>query len=108
MEDLFESSQNVRLDTNLYTSEDDIEKILLVPGDCGTREKVNDNNFINFIKNISSQSKYIISICTGSALLAKTGILNRKRATSNKRAFNWVIEQGKDVLWARESRCINN
>jgi putative intracellular protease/amidase len=105
---LVESSQNVRLDTNLYTSEDDIEKILLVPGDCGTREKVNDNNFINFIKNISSQSKYIISICTGSALLAKTGILNRKRATSNKRAFNWVIEQGKDVLWARESRCINN
>lgn len=105
---LVESSQNVRVDTNLYTSENDIEKILLVPGDCGTREKVNDNNFINFIKNISSQSKYIISICTGSALLAKTGILNRKRATSNKRAFNWVIEQGKDVLWARESRCINN
>lgn len=105
---LVESSQNVRVDTNLYTSEDDIEKILLVSGGCGTREKVNDNNFINSIKNIFSQSKYIISICTGSALLAKIGILNRKRATSNKRAFNWVIEQGKDVMWARESRFINN
>ena len=105
---LVESSQNVRVDTNLYTSENDIEKILLVPGGIGTREKIQDNNFINLIKNISNQSKYIISICTGSALLAKTGILNKKRATTNKRAFNWVTEQGKDVLWVRESRWVKD
>ncbi len=76
---IVESSQNVRVDTNLYTNEKNIEKILLVPGGIGTREKVDDNNFINFIENISNQSKYIISICTGSALLAKTGILNGKK-----------------------------
>ena len=105
---LVESSQNVRVDTNLYTSENDIEKILLVPGGIGTREKIQDNNFINLIKDISNQSKYIISICTGSALLAKTGILNKKRATTNKRAFNWVTEQGKDVLWVRESRWVKD
>ena len=105
---LVESSQNVRVDTNLYTSENDIEKILLVPGGIGTREKIQDNNFISLIKNISNQSKYIISICTGSALLAKTGILNKKRATTNKRAFNWVTEQGKDVLWVRESRWVKD
>jgi putative intracellular protease/amidase len=105
---LVESSQNVRVDTTLYTSENDIEKILLVPGGMGTREKIQDNNFINLIKNISNQSKYIISICTGSALLAKTGILNKKRATTNKRAFNWVTEQGKDVLWVRESRWVKD
>ncbi|MBY6988579.1 DJ-1/PfpI family protein, partial [Clostridium botulinum] len=79
---IVESSQNVRVDTNLYTNEKNIEKILLVPGGIGTREKVDDNNFINFIENISNQSKYIISICTGSALLAKTGILNGKKATT--------------------------
>ncbi len=105
---IVQSSQNVRVDTNLYKSENDIEKILLVPGGNGTREKVNDNNFVNFIKDISNQSKYIISVCTGSALLAKTGILDRKRATTNKRAFNWVIEQGKDVLWVREARWVKD
>ena len=105
---IVESSQNVRVDTNLYTSENDIEKILLVPGGIGTREKIQDNNFINLIKDISNQSKYIISICTGSALLAKTGILNKKRATTNKKAFNWVTEQGKDVLWVRESRWVKD
>jgi putative intracellular protease/amidase len=105
---LVESSQNVRVDTNLYTSENEVEKILLVPGGSGTREKVNDNNFINFIENVSNQSKYILSVCTGSALLAKTGILNKKRATTNKRSFKWVIEQGKDVLWVREARWVKD
>jgi putative intracellular protease/amidase len=105
---LVESSQNVRVDTNLYTNENEVEKILLVPGGSGTREKVNDNNFINFIENVSNQSKYILSVCTGSALLAKTAILNRKRATTNKRAFKWVIEQGKDVLWVREARWVKD
>ncbi|WP_035795095.1 DJ-1/PfpI family protein [Clostridium akagii] len=105
---IVESSQNVRVDTNLYKSENDIEKILFVPGGNGTREKVNDNNFVDFIKNISNQSKYIISVCTGSALLAKTEILDGKRATTNKRAFNWVIGQGKDVLWVREARWVKD
>lgn len=105
---IVESSQNVRVDTNLYTNENDIEKILLVPGGIGTREKVDDNNFINFIKNVSNQSKYIISICTGSALLAKTGILNGKKATTNKLAFKWVTEQGKDVLWVKESKWVKD
>lgn len=105
---LVESFQKVRVETNLYTRDDDIEKILFVPGGSGTREKVNDNNFINFIENMSKESKYIISVCTGSALLAKAGILNRKRATSNKRAFKWVTEQNEDVLWIKEARWIKD
>jgi putative intracellular protease/amidase len=105
---IIESSQKVRVDTNLYTRDDGDLKILFVPGGSGTREKVNDNNFINFIENMSKEAKYIISVCTGSALLAKAGILNRKRATSNKRAFKWVTEQSKDVLWVKEARWIKD
>jgi putative intracellular protease/amidase len=102
------SSQNVKVETNSYTNENDIDKILFVPGGAGTREKVNDNNFIKLIENMAKESKYIISVCTGSALLAKTGILNGKRATTNKRAFKWVTEQGKDVLWIKEARWVKD
>ena len=101
---IVESFQKVRVETNLYTKDDDIEKILFVPGGRGTREKVNDNNFISFIKKMSQESKYTISVCTGSALVAKTGILNGKRATTNKRAFKWVMKQNEDVLWVKEAR----
>lgn len=105
---LVESSQKVRVETNLYTKDDDTLKILFVPGGSGTREKIHDNDFINFIENISKESKYIISVCTGSALLAKAGILNGKRATTNKRAFNWVTEQNEDVLWVKEARWVKD
>jgi putative intracellular protease/amidase len=105
---LIESSQKVRIETSLYTKDDNTLKILFVPGGSGTREKANDNNFINFIENISKESKYIISVCTGSSLLAKAGILNGKRATSNKRAFKWVTEQNEDVLWVKEARWVRN
>lgn len=105
---LVESSQKVKVETNLYIRDDDILKILFVPGGSGTREKVHDNDFINFIENISKESKYIISVCTGSALLAKAGILNGKRATTNKRAFNWVTEQNEDVLWVKEARWVKD
>lgn len=105
---IVESSQNVRVDTNSYENNNNIEKILFVPGGSGTREKVNYINFIEFIKNMANESKYILSVCTGSALLAKTGILNGKRATSNKRAFNWVVEQGQQVNWIKEARWVND
>lgn len=105
---IIESSHNVRVETNLYTDENDVEKILLVPGGIGTRELVNDKDFIEFLKYIAEKSKYIMTVCTGSALLAKTGILDTKKATTNKRAFNWVTEQGKDVLWVKEARWIKD
>lgn len=102
------SSQNVRVDTSIYENKDNIGKILFVPGGSGTREKVNDVNFTEFIRNIADESKYIISVCTGSALLAKAGILNGKKATSNKKAFNWVVEQGQDVRWVKEARWVSD
>ncbi|EKQ53609.1 MULTISPECIES: DJ-1/PfpI family protein [unclassified Clostridium] len=105
---IVKSSQNVRVDTNLYTNENNIEKILFVPGGSGTREKVNEVIFTEFIRNMASESKYILSVCTGSALLAKAGILNGKRATSNKKAFKWVVEQGENVNWIKEARWIND
>jgi len=40
----------------------------------------------------------------GSALLAKTGLLDGRKATSNKRAFAWAITNGENVNWVKKSR----
>lgn len=101
------SAQNVRVDTVTYNKNNE-NNILFIPGGMGTREKINDENFINLIKNIIDESKYIMSVCTGAVLLAKTGILNGKKATTNKRAFNWVADQGKEVLWIKKARWIKD
>tara|TARA_R110002153_G_scaffold96161_2_gene230363 strand:+ start:1273 stop:1971 length:699 start_codon:yes stop_codon:yes gene_type:complete len=76
----------------------------LIPGGLGTRIEVNNDKLITSIKDISLSSTYVMTVCTGSALLAKTGLLNKRMATSNKRAFAWVATNGPDVQWDKEAR----
>jgi putative intracellular protease/amidase len=105
---IISSTQNVRVETEKYKSNEKDISILLVPGGIGTRIKVNDDEFIDFIRKLAINSKYIMSVCTGAALLSRAGVLDGKRATSNKRAFNWVTEQGKNVIWVKKSRWVND
>lgn len=70
----------------------------------GTRKEVENKALIDKIKEISNISNYVLTVCTGSALLAKTGLLENKTATSNKRAFAWVITNGVNVLWNKKAR----
>ncbi len=78
--------------------------ILLIPGGLGTRKEVDNEKLIGRIKEISLTSDYVLTVCTGSALLAKSGLLDGKQATSNKRAFSWVTSNGPNVLWDKEAR----
>lgn len=80
--------------------------IFVIPGGRGTRTLINDNNFLNVIANCASQSKYCLSICTGSALLAKAGVLNGRRATSNNKAFDWACSASDKVTWVRSARWV--
>lgn len=85
---------------------DDADKIevFLIPGGIGTRKEVDNDMLIEKIKIIAGNSNYVLTVCTGSALLARTGLLDHKIATSNKRAFSWVITNGINVLWNKTAR----
>ena len=78
--------------------------IFLIPGGYGTRIKVNNTDFITSLKQIAEASKFVLTVCTGTALLAKTGLLDNKEATSNKRAFDWVMSTGPKVIWIKKAR----
>jgi putative intracellular protease/amidase len=78
--------------------------IFLIPGGHGTRKEVSNVLLIETIRQICELSTYVFTVCTGSALLAKTGLLDDRKATSNKRAFDWVVTNGEKVNWIRQSR----
>ena len=98
-----------RQKTQIITEDIDLadkKGILVIPGGQGTRELVNDESFLNMLKVIAEESGFCLSICTGSALLAKANVLNGKSATSNKQAFEWVKSINDTVNWVQKARWV--
>lgn len=82
--------------------------IFLIPGGYGTRKEVDNTLLLDYIKDLAQLSQYVFTVCTGSSLLAKTGLLDGKKATSNKKAFDWVMTQGEGVNWIRKARWVRD
>lgn len=82
--------------------------ILLVPGGFGTRAAVSDAAWLDKLATASGAAAVTATVCTGSALLARTGRLDGRPATSNKIAWDWVLQQGPKVDWKRKARWVDD
>jgi transcriptional regulator GlxA family with amidase domain len=83
-------------------------EILVVPGGFGTRAAVANDGFLGNLAQASKRSEITTTVCTGSALLARTGLLDGRPATSNKIAWEWVVKQGPRVHWQRRARWVDD
>jgi putative intracellular protease/amidase len=82
--------------------------VLLVPGGFGTRREVLNLPFLADLKIQCEKARFVASVCTGSALLAKIGVLDGRNATSNKRAFRWAASHGPNVEWVTRARWVED
>ncbi|KAI0469966.1 class I glutamine amidotransferase-like protein [Xylariaceae sp. FL0804] len=89
------------------TCPEDVQ-VLLVPGGFGTRDEAVIGPVVQFVASIYPKLRYLLSVCTGSAALAMSGVLDGKRATSNKRSWDWATAQGPRVEWVRKARWVTD
>ena len=82
--------------------------LILVPGGIGTFPQLENAAIIDFLQRRSKLAELTMSVCSGSALLAKAGILDGRRATSNKQFFDFAASQSRQVEWVAEARWVED
>lgn len=82
--------------------------VLLIPGGLGNRllEQNNDTAVEDFTAARYLKLKYLLSVCTDAVSIANSGVLDGKKATSNKAAWKWVVTYGKEVTWVPTARWV--
>ncbi|KAK7042010.1 isonitrile hydratase [Favolaschia claudopus] len=89
------------------TINDDLDlDVLLVPGGPGIRAASGLEPLIAFIKKTYPKLQYLLTVCTGASLAARAGVLDGRRATTNKRAWELVRGFGPEVKWVAPARYV--
>jgi len=100
------SGQRIMVDCLL--SEKDDYDLILIPGGPGTPVEKPNAAINDWLIASSMKAEIIMSVCTGSALLASTGVLDGHKATTNKMEFNWGKQFGPNVDWIGKARWVED
>jgi putative intracellular protease/amidase len=82
--------------------------LLLLPGGVGTLPQLGNAAPHDFLRARSGTAEAVMSVCSGSAILAKAALLDGRRATSNKQFFSLATSQSEKVEWIEKARWVED
>ncbi|HEY2664777.1 MAG TPA: DJ-1/PfpI family protein [Candidatus Binataceae bacterium] len=80
--------------------------VMLVPGGFGTRREMNNPAMLEFVRRRSCQARLATSVCSGSILYASAGLLDGRRATTNKLFYKELTGYSPAVKWVAAARWV--
>lgn len=80
---------------------------VLLPGGYGTFEQAQNPAMLEFLRR-NANAEIVMSVCSGSGVLAAAGLLDGRRATSNKLFFDAITQASTNVNWERSARWVED
>lgn len=72
--------------------------LLIVPGGWGTRKEVKNNTLLRWIAARAAKTRLTASVCTGSSLLGRAGLLDKREATTHWRTFDFLRDAAPTAI----------
>jgi transcriptional regulator GlxA family with amidase domain len=72
--------------------------LLVVPGGWGARREIDNPRLIEWVKQQGTGAKLVTSVCTGSFLLGKAGLLTSRRATTHWMSLDRMRATFPDIV----------
>jgi transcriptional regulator GlxA family with amidase domain len=82
--------------------------LLVVPGGWGTRALLHDAETLAWIEKAAARARKVTTVCTGSLLVARTGLLRGKHATTRWGALDTLASLQAGVTVEREHRVVDD
>lgn len=76
--------------THTFDSAPEDIEVLLVPGGYGARDRASIQPLVEYVTRVYPKLRYLLTVCTGSAIVGMSGLLDGKKATTNKASWDWV------------------
>lgn len=81
---------------------------LIIPGGIGSRAVLGQDDVISWIKASARTAGKVMSVCTGSLILAKAGLLEGARATTHHEVFDELARLAPNTEIVRNERFVDN
>lgn len=102
------SSHGQRIIPDKTLSEKSDYDMLLVPGGDSALVAGQDPEMLAWLKKASSHAECVMGVCTGTILLGMAGVLDGRRATTNKMDFMQTIHHAPNVTWVKQARWVKD
>lgn len=83
-------------------------KVIVVPAQIGGREPIKGDPRISWLRKSTETADIVMSVCTGAFMLAQTGILSGKKATTHHRFLDDFKAAYPDVDVLKNQRFVDN
>ena len=98
--------QRIVIDRTIAQADD--YDLLFVPGGDAALKEAEDPDLLDWIRRASANAERVMGVCTGTVLLDMAGVLDGRRATTNKLDFIETTKLAPNVDWVREARWVED